>query len=240
MSRGANLSILGLYNHDSSVFDLMTFPDQFTDTQKETTINNILAECAEFEILYPAPDVMKNMIAIWSRKEAPYWNRIYEASLLDYDPIENYHRTEAETVIDDRSEEHSGSDVNTAGGSDTQSGSSTSTDTHSGSDTTDNAVNAYDATELVPHDSSETTYGESIQNYASGTNTNQYGRTDTLRHGEKIDHDGRTERRMTAYGNIGVTTSQEMLTQEMEIAKIIQVIPIIIESFKDRFCLMVY
>ena len=42
------------------------------------------------------------------------------------------------------------------------------------------------------------------------------------------------------YGNIGVTTSQEMLTQEMEIAKIIQVVPIIIESFKNRFCLMVY
>ena len=45
---------------------------------------------------------------------------------------------------------------------------------------------------------------------------------------------------MLAYGNIGVTTSQEMLTQELELAKIINVIPIIIESFKDRFCLMVY
>jgi hypothetical protein len=31
-----------------------------------------------------------------------------------------------------------------------------------------------------------------------------------------------------------------MLEEEMKIAKEIQIIPIIIESFQDRFCLMVY
>ena len=67
-----------------------------------------------------------------------------------------------------------------------------------------------------------------------------HGKTDTLTHGEKIEHEGTSERTMLAYGNIGVTTSQEMLTQELELAKIIEVIPIIIQSFKDRFCLMVY
>ena len=72
------------------------------------------------------------------------------------------------------------------------------------------------------------------------TDTQTFGKVDTLQHGEKIEHDGTTERTVLAYGNIGVTTSQEMLTQEMEIAKIINVIPIIIESFKNRFCIMVY
>ena len=83
---------------------------------------------------------------------------------------------------------------------------------------------------------------------ASGSSTDTYGRSDTLtrnttdalQHGEKIEHDGTVERSVLAYGNIGVTTSQDMLTQEMEVAKIINVIPIIIESFKNRFCLMVY
>ena len=80
MSRGANLSIMGLYNNDNTIFDLMAFPDGFTDTQKQTTIDNILIDCAELEILYPNPTVMKNIIGVWSKKEKPYWDRVYAAA----------------------------------------------------------------------------------------------------------------------------------------------------------------
>ena len=304
MSRGATLSIMGLYNNDPTVFDMMVFPDGFTADQKQITKENILIECAEFEFLYPAPEVAKTIIGIWSRKELPYWNRVYAASQAEYNPIENYRRNETETVEDGRTEEHSGNDVsrasgtdtnaltgtdtdtlsgndqlkrtgsdtNTASGSDTNSGSSSSTDTNSGTDTVNNKVTGYDSNTLVAHDSSDTVHGHVVTNAAQGSNTQQYGRvdtqqhnttdkteygkvdtlehntletfvhgkTDTLTHGEKIEHEGSSERTMLAYGNIGVTTSQEMLTQELELAKIIEVIPIIIQSFKDRFCLMVY
>lgn len=47
-------------------------------------------------------------------------------------------------------------------------------------------------------------------------------------------HTGRT------HGNIGVTTSQQMLTQELEIAPELNIYRYIIEDFKQRFCLMVY
>ena len=304
MSRGATLSIMGLYNNDPTVLDMMVFPDGFTADQKQITKENILFECAELEFLYPAPEVAKTIIGIWSRKEVPYWNRVYAASQAEYNPIENYRRNETETVEDGRTEEHSGNDVsrasgtdtnaktgtdtdtlsgndqlkrtgsdtNTASGSDTNSGSSSSTDTNSGTDTVNNKVTGYDSNTLVAHDSSDTVHGHVVRNAAQGTNTQQYGRvdttqhnttdkteygkidtlehntletfvhgkTDTLTHGEKIEHEGSSERTMLAYGNIGVTTSQEMLTQELELAKIIEVIPIIIESFKNRFCLMVY
>ena len=320
MSRGATLSIMGLYNNDPTVFDMMVFPDGFTDAQKTTTKENILVECAELEFLYPAPEVAKTIIGIWSRKELPYWNRVYSASQAEYNPIENYRRNETETVEDGRTEEHSGNDVSRASGTDTNartgtettdhdaehvttldetnvdtlsgddqlkrtgtvsnSGSSSSTDTNSGTDTVNNKVTGYDSDTLVPHDSSDTVHGHVVTNAAQGTNTTTHnttdkteygkvdttdhdaettethddtdiltlntletfvhGKTDTLTHGEKIEHEGTTERTMLAYGNIGVTTSQEMLTQELELAKIIEVIPIIIDSFKNRFCLMVY
>lgn len=256
MSRGARLSIMGLYNDDNTVLDLMQFPDDFTDDQKQNIKENILIECAELEFLYANPTVAKNIIGIWSAKEKPYWDRVYKASLLEYDPIENYRRNETETVEDNRTEEHSGSDTNTSGGSDTNrasgsdtnSGSSNSSDTESGTDTVNNKITGFDSDTLVPHDSSDTIYGHRNTNNSSGTNTQTYGRidtqtygkTDTLQHGEKIEHAGGSERSVLAYGNIGVTTSQQMLTEEMEIAKLIQVGPIIIESFKNRFCLMVY
>ena len=272
MSKGATMSIMGLYNNDNTVLDLMVFPEDFNEEQKQITKDNILIECAELEFLYPNPTVAKNIIAIWSKKESPYWDRVYKAALYEYNPIENYRRTETETIGEEKTEEHSGSDVNAASGTDslartgtetdTLSGtdsvavSSSQTETNSGSDTTDNSITGYDSNDLVPHDSSETTHGHVIETNGLGntgttygkvdtlehatTDTQTYGKKDTLTHGEKIEHDGSSERSLLAYGNIGVTTSQEMLTQEMEVAKIIQVIPIIIESFKNRFCLLVY
>ena len=272
MSRGANLSIMGLYNNDPTVLDLMEFPEDFTDAQKQNVKENILIECAELEFLYPAPLVAKNIIGIWSKKEVPYWNRVYKASLLEYDPIENYRRNETETIEDGKTEQHSGTDTNTAGGSDalartgtetarasgsdSNTGSSTSKETNSGTDTVNNKITGFDSNTLVAHDSSDTVHGHVIDNTASGTSsttygrtdtntlnttdTTTYGKTDTFLHGEKIEHSGDSERSLLAYGNIGTMTSQDMLTQEIEVAKIVQVVPIIIESFKNRFCLMVY
>ena len=42
MSRGATLSIMGLYNNDPTVLDMMVFPDGFTADQKQITKENIL------------------------------------------------------------------------------------------------------------------------------------------------------------------------------------------------------
>lgn len=240
MSRGAVLSIMGLYNNDESIFDLMEFPEGFTEEDENCVKFSILTECAELEVLYPNPTVMKNMIGLWSYKEMPYWQRIYDASKLEYNPIENYRRNENETVIDDRTEEHSGNDVNTAGGSDSSTGTAQSQEIEGGTDTTTNKISGYDSNTLVDNTEASTQYGHTVGSGSNASNSTTYGRTDTLRHGEKIDHDGRTERRMLAFGNIGTMTSQDMLTQEIEVAKIINVVPIIIESFKDRFCLMVY
>lgn len=240
MSMGATLSILGLYQFDNHVFDLMAFPEGFSDEQKSIVTNNILAECAELEFLYPNAVIAKDLIGIWSRKELPYWDRVYKASLLEYDPIENYRRNETESISDDKTEAHSGSDVARAGGSDSQSGSSSSTETNSGTDTVTNSTAGYDSNDFVPHDKSQTEHGHRIADSATGMNTQTYGRTDTMQHGEKIDHTGTTARQLLAFGNIGTMTSQDMLTQETNVAKIVNVIPIIIDSFKDRFCIMVY
>lgn len=304
MSRGATLSILGLYNNDPTVLDLMSFPDGFTADNKQTVKENILIECAELECLYPNPVVMKNIVGIWSKKELPYWQRVYNASILEYNPIENYRRSETETIIDDKTEQHSGSDTATSSGSDslaktgTEENAKTGTETdrktgtettaasgsdtvhvestnkedNSGNDRVDNNITGFDSNTLVPNTETETYYGRVIDTTSEADQRTTYGRSDTtthnttdtlthntnetithnttetqtfgkqnvMQHGEKIEHDGTTERSVLAFGNIGVTTSQDMLTQELEVAKIINVIQIIVDSFKNRFCLMVY
>ena len=56
------------------------------------------------------------------------------------------------------------------------------------------------------------------------------------------EQDSRDETRkhnLRAYGNIGVTTTQEMIQQERDIVNF-TVIDVIIQDFKDRFCIQLY
>ena len=96
----ANLSILGLYNIDNSIMDglieaLPTDPetgDALIDSN--ILINNILLECAELEICYPEPDILKTAISVWAQIRTTSWLRIYTALDADYNPIHNYDRYE--------------------------------------------------------------------------------------------------------------------------------------------------
>ena len=119
MARAVNMSPLGLYNWDNTVFDLMQIPSALN---RDTLIDNLLAETSELEVLYPNPIVFKNLVGVWSAKQLDIWNRLYATTQYEYNPIENYNRYET------------GSDNGT--GRTTHSGTDTTTDTttHGGSD----------------------------------------------------------------------------------------------------------
>lgn len=220
MSRGMRISVLGLYNYDSGLFSEMVYPSGFTDDEKQTVVGNILAECAELECLFPDTGTMRTMIGLWSKLNISVWNRIFTASQLEYNPIENYNRTEIETIEDDRTDSHSGTD----------SSLSSNTQTNSGTDTNINSITSYDTNNYQPHDKSDLTHGHIVSDSGSGSFT----------HGEVITHDGDITRENHTSGNIGVTTSQQMLEQEIEVSAKLNVIKMIVDSFKERFCLLVY
>ena len=224
MSRGMRISILGLYNFNSGLFSEMVYPSGFSENEKQTVVGNILAECAELEVLYPDYDTMKGLIGLWSKLNISVWQRIFTASRLEYNPIENYNRTELETISDDHSDTHSGID--------STSSNMSNTETNSGTDTNTNSVTAYDANSQYVHDTSSLLHGHVVSDSSSGSTS--------LTHGEKIVHDGDITRNNHTSGNIGVTTSQQMLEQEIEVAAKLNVINMIVESFKNRFCLLVY
>lgn len=137
MGKAVNLSPLGLYNWDSTVFDLMVIPEEL---DRETLLNNLLAETAELEVLYPNPVVFKNLLGVWSSKQLDIWNRLYATTQYEYNPIENYNRYETGSEDGEGSTTHSGTDTTadstTYGGSDgrtegiMQGGSDTTTRQH--------------------------------------------------------------------------------------------------------------
>lgn len=171
----ATLTLIGLYNEDNTIFDLLTVP---ADLNKETLVNNILLRSGEFEVLYPDPEFMKFSIGAFSDVWQATFERWVNALAIEYNPLENYDRKEDWT------------DIRNGHNSGTTSGRTNSTTT--------NKVSAYDAGDEL------TTRGADV--LAGADSSSSSGESH-----EGATHDGRI------HGNIGVTTSQQMLQSELDL-----------------------
>lgn len=200
----ATLSILGLYNYDDTIFDGFNVPDGMS---KEVAVSNILFNCAELEILYSDWDVCEAAITNWSLVELPKWTRAYTVLQLEYNPIDNYDRTEIWT--------------------DTNKGTITSTTTGSSSNTgtsdQETQQTGYNSNSYVPTQKITTSPDLLVDTESEGKST----------------QDSTVTRSGHVSGNIGITTTQYMIKQEMEIAEL-SVYDMILNSFKKHFCLLVY
>lgn len=61
-------------------------------------INDILSECAELEIIYSDPEVVKTLIGNWTAAELPLWTKQYEAATAEFNPLYNVDAHESETI----------------------------------------------------------------------------------------------------------------------------------------------
>ena len=183
----ATMSVLGLYNYDDTIFDNMAFPEAMTTTEKTDTINNIILECAELEVLYTNPAFMKFAIQTWSRKELPTWVRVYNASVAEYDPIENYNRYEESTQTTDMTRQHSGNDTRRMVIDQTEANRGTDTTTNSGKDTTQ--LSGSDGSHTVIDADEAHTGTDTTTNTGSDVTTNQIAGFDS---NTLVDHDKST------------------------------------------------
>lgn len=220
----ANLSILGLYGYDSTLFDNLLLPSAI---DKDTVIDNLMAETAELECLYSDPDFMKAMIGIWSKKELPVWTHMYETTQYEYNPIWNKDGKVTETVSDSKT------NTSNQSSSGTSSASADSTVTRTEDLDAQHKVAAFNesSAQLASQD-----LGDNEINDTSNTETSASTST-TLRNTDNEVFKHSFER--IEQGNIGITTTQSMIREERDIAEF-NVIDYIIKSFKQRFCLQVY
>ena len=220
----ATLSILGLYHYNPDVFDLFKLPE---GVSLDSVRDNILMELAELELLYTSGTFMKTAIGIWSTKQLPVWEKLYATTKLEYNPIHNYDRTEEWT------EEETGNRNESRTQRQESNGESSGTVQNSGEDTVKSDVSAFNETTYTPKEMQTTTLG--TENTSSGKAKQTTDITD--------DADENSSRNNTrtgrAYGNIGVTTTQQMIEAERNVVKF-NIIDYIVEEFKQRFCLLIY
>ena len=236
----ARLSLVGMYNWDNRLFDNMSIPTGFSAADKTTLINNILLECAELEVLYPAWSFLKSAIDTWSVKELITWQRIFDAAQEQYNPIENYNRTEKTNTQNRGAMTHSGTDSVQGSGSDSDVSTGYDSDVGSGTDTQTTSNTSFDSNTYQPHDKVETGLGSTLTHNRNTTITHNHGIKDSTTYGHTITDSTGSLVTSNISGNIGVTTSQQMLEQELELAPKLNTINYIVESFKNRFCLLVY
>ena len=165
----AKITLIGFYNayEDSDpIFADLTLP---AGIDKDLFINSLLLDAGEFEVLYADPDFFKNAITIWGQKWYRTFQKWQEALSVNYDPLNNYDRTERWTTKTD------------------------STSDSTADATTNTNRSSFDSASLTPY--------TSIKDDSTGRNV----------------FDGTEVRTGRAYGNIGVTTSQQMLEAELNL-----------------------
>ena len=223
------MSLIGLYNYDDSLFDNLELPDGM---DAELVTNNILMECAELEVIYPDFTFMKTAISTWSANEVEIWKKVREMELAEYNPIENYDRYESEVENMGRNTENNKSDVINS------TSDATSKTINSGVNTRVdlNKVAGFNSETLVTNN--ETTNSDT-NNGETNTATDSKGSSVQNTNDKGTENENRV-RESRVHGNIGVTTVAQMISGQLEILPKVNTLNYIVDSFKARFCLLVY
>ena len=221
----ATLSIIGLYNHDDTLFDNLVVPD---GVDKTNVVDNILMNCAELEVLYSDFTFFKNAIGSWSEKELPFWERVREMETAEYNPIENYDRYDSE--VENTGRNRKGNDNTVVSG-------------NTKSKARDSAITTDESTDKVAGYNSDTlaVNGQnSASNVANSTTENNTTGTTVQSHTDSADEAENRVKSLHSHGNIGVTTVAQMMAEMVKVLPEVNTVNVIAESFKRRFCLLVY
>lgn len=95
MALTAQISPMGLWNWDNSLFDEMVLPD---GVDRDTQIYDILMQTANLEVGIPDWDLLKTAIGVWSKKNIWSWEKLYRTTQFEYNPIWNKDGTITEKV----------------------------------------------------------------------------------------------------------------------------------------------
>jgi len=249
-----------LESKNRSVFDRLVLPDGI---DKDLMVNNIILQAEEKELLYSDPDFLTSAIEVWSRKYYWTFDKWVKAINTQYEPLWNFDRHEEwedshsnnsnrnkngsyDQNYNDSSEAHT--DSNDFSDDNSRMIHDTKVETDQTVEGKESAFNADDYQEKTKDitDSEVTTSGEdrSISSLSSTSNStsgasNLHNENGSNTENENTDEAGNASHRGHLYGNIGITSSQQLLESEFSVAEF-SLYDRISDLFISEFCLMVY
>ena len=213
----ARITLWGFYQYDKTLFDGIVLP---TGIDKDNLVSDIMRNSGDLYPYHQIPEYLKRNINFWFARRLFDFERMYEALRVDYSPIENYDRKENIS----RDYENSGVDK-----ASTTLGSST-TSTNVVSNDNENKVSAYNESDYTNREKDTQSYNSTVTNTGSGTDTTQ---TEYGLKRKDVEY-------IRVHGNIGVTTSQQMIESEMSLRAKYDIYKIISKEFEREFLVQIY
>lgn len=220
----ATTGLLDLLYFDDTVMDNFTVPEGI---DRQLALDTIYQRCGLTPLYHPDPAWLKYYVGRWCSKNAKTWDELYKTTVQEYNPIYNYDRTEETT--DTRSGTRSLSEDTSSNTK--QNGDTSVTDTSS--DSSEHTISADNSDSYEPGYKDVSSRQDSQASESSNRVDVTGDRAVDETTGETYSH------KLRAYGNIGVTTTQEMLEAQRTVVRY-NVYNEIADSFKEEFCLYIY
>ena len=234
----SKITLIGLesFLEPNSVFDELTLPEGIDLTTLKGTI---FLRCQEFELLYPDPEFMRSAVKIWGMKNYWTFNKWVELINKQYDPL--YNKDYYESWTDEHEGEYSKEGSGSSSGNTSDSSDFTRTDnlqtTSNGTET--HSEKAYNDANYVGTTQDEAHNGVANTGTVrdAGTSTGTYGNRNSS--DESGDDNYTNTHEYHGYGNIGITSAQELFQRQSEVARF-NLYEQIADLFCQEFCIMVY
>ena len=236
----ATMDLIAAYSYDPSVLDLLVLPE---GVDRGTLIDNLLMETAEREIIYSNLGFLKQAIGSWSKKNLSVWEELYKTQHYEYNPIWN----KDGTILETETRNLAGSNYHTDNVDrvdnlqDKNTRNFEDKETRDLDDSSTNSVYGFNSSTEAPE--------SKVVTDQNGTDTINHTGTDTVDHTGRQDVDrtyddkttdtGTISRARTEQGNIGLTSTQDLIRQQQELVKF-NLMDYIIKDFGDKFCLGIY
>lgn len=219
-----NIPIATLYDYDNSIFTDF----YFKGVSKEQLIEHFLLSYGDLTPVYQNPTYLRRHVTSVSKSLQWTIDHLWEITQLEYNPIENYDRIESWTDT---------------GGGTFQKGKVDTEETFNKGSVTTTFGKVSDSTHKVAAFNSSTPEVANTDNMTdSGSDSQTFGADSS--HGSVTNgkdesttngtHEGRI------HGNIGVTTSQQMMQAEIDLSKAYNFLDDVCKLYADRLLIGVW
>lgn len=223
------LTLWGMYQYNKNLFSGLHLPQGINH---DALINRIMRRSGDLYPYHQVPKQLEENIKYWSLERMVEWERMLSALYADYNPIENYDRTESRKR--NTESESTGKDNATSRESETGNESTNESGSNNGSDVL--KVSAYNDTDFANREQNISENGSHSEAERALERNNS---VENNRNSEETQTHKETEEVRT-HGNIGVTTSQQMIESEMELRIKYPFYNLLAREFEHEFLVEIY
>ena len=189
----------------------------------------IMIRCGLLTPVFNDPETFTKVTTQWFFNKQWTFEHLINIVKAEYNPIEN--------VFEERTEDttYGRTDTRTGGYKDTNGGKDQRDITNAGTDTTTNTISAFNSNTYQPDNQSATLHGHTVDDDLT------YGHTLEREYkSDKNTQGGKDTLSVKRHGNIGVTSADDLIQQELELLRHFDIYGFIAELFEKDNMIMIY